>query len=39
MGHQNAPERTPKPVRWVGESKDDLSGFPHDVKLCVGGAL
>ncbi len=31
--------RTPKPVRWVGASKDDLSAFPHDVKLRVGGAL
>jgi phage-related protein len=39
MEHQNAPERTPKPVRWVGESKDDLSAFPYDVKLRVGGAL
>lgn len=29
----------PKPVRWVGESKNDLSAFPTDVKLHVGGAL
>jgi len=29
----------PKPVRWVGESKTDLSAFPNDVKLRVGGAL
>jgi phage-related protein len=39
MEQQHAPERTPKPVRWVGGSKDDLSAFPHDVKLRVGGAL
>jgi len=29
----------PKPVRWVGRSKDDLSAFPEDVKRRVGGAL
>src|SRR5690348_16074017 len=29
----------PKPVRWVGSSKEDLSGFPDEVKLRVGGAL
>ena len=29
----------PKPVRWVGSSKDDLSGFPADVRRRVGGAL
>ena len=29
----------PKPVRWIGESKTDLSAFPNDVKLRVGGAL
>jgi phage-related protein len=29
----------PKPVRWVGSSKDDLSGFPDDVKRRMGGAL
>jgi phage-related protein len=29
----------PKPVRWVGSSKDDLSGFPPDVRRRVGGAL
>ena len=29
----------PKPVRWVGSSKDDLRSFPHDVRLRVGGAL
>ena len=29
----------PKPVRWVGTSKDDLSVFPGDVKPRVGRAL
>ena len=29
----------PKPVRWVGSSKDDLSGFPEEVRRRVGGAL
>lgn len=28
-----------RPVRWIGGSKDDLSAFPDDVKLRVGGAL
>jgi phage-related protein len=29
----------PKPVRWIGSSKADLSAFPEDVKRRVGGAL
>lgn len=29
----------PKPVRWVGSSKADLSAFPEDVRRRVGGAL
>ena len=29
----------PKPVRWVGNSKDDLIGFPQEVRRRVGGAL
>ena len=29
----------PKPVRWLGGSKDDLSAFPEDVKRRVGRAL
>lgn len=29
----------PKPVRWVGSSKEDLSAFPEDVRRRVGGAL
>jgi hypothetical protein len=33
------PSSPPKPVRWVGSSKDDLSRFPEDVKRRMGGAL
>ncbi len=29
----------PKPVRWVGSSKNDLKKFPEDVRRRVGGAL
>jgi phage-related protein len=29
----------PKPVHWVGSSKEDLSVFPDDVRRRVGGAL
>jgi len=29
----------PKPIRWVGSSKEDLSAFPDDVKRRVGLAL
>jgi phage-related protein len=29
----------PKPVRWVGSSRDDLRLFPEDVRNWVGGAL
>jgi phage-related protein len=29
----------PKPVRWIGTSKEDLSAFPEDVKRRVGRAL
>ncbi len=29
----------PKPVRWIGESKRDLSAFPNEVKIRLGGAL
>lgn len=32
-------EVQPKPVRWVGSSKKDLSDFPADVRRRVGGAL
>jgi phage-related protein len=29
----------PKLVRWVGSSKEDLSGFPEEVRRRMGGAL
>ena len=29
----------PKPVRWIGGSKEDLSRFPDDVRWNVGGAI
>ena len=29
----------PKPVRWVGRSREDLIGFPEDVRRRVGIAL
>lgn len=29
----------PKPVRWVGSSKDELKDFPEEVRRRVGGAL
>jgi phage-related protein len=32
-------ETQPKPVRWVGSSKEDLSDFPGEVRRRVGGAL
>jgi len=32
-------EDQPKPVRWVGSSKEDLSSFPEEVRQRVGGAL
>jgi phage-related protein len=28
-----------KPLRWVGSSKEDLSGFPEEVRRRIGGAL
>jgi len=36
---QSYEQNQPKPVRWVGSSKEDLSGFPEDVRRRVGGAL
>jgi phage-related protein len=33
------PEQSPKAVRWIGSSKDDLSAFPDEVRWRVGGAL
>ena len=32
-------EGQPKPVRWVGSSKQDMSAFPAEVRRRVGGAL
>jgi phage-related protein len=32
-------EGQPKPVRWVGSSKENLSDFPEEVRRRVGGAL
>ncbi len=32
-------EPEPKPVRWIGTSRDDLKSFPKDVQRRVGGAL
>ncbi len=32
-------EPGPKPVRWVGSSKEDVSAFPEDVRRRVGRAL
>ncbi len=32
-------EPSPKPVRWVGGSRDDLRSFPEAVRNRVGGAL
>ncbi len=29
----------PKPVRWVGSSKEDLRDFPEEVRRRIGGAL
>ena len=29
----------PKPVRWIGSSRDDLRSFPEQVRNRVGGAL
>lgn len=32
-------QTSPKPIRWIGSSKEDLSGFPNDVKRRMGFAL
>lgn len=32
-------EPQPKPVRWIGSSRDDVRAFPEPVRLRVGGAL
>jgi phage-related protein len=33
------PEKPPKPVRWLGDSRHRLKGFPENVKDDVGTAL
>jgi len=32
-------EPQPRPVRWIGSSREDLRAFPEAVRLRVGGAL
>ena len=39
MSRLKHPETVPKPVRWVGTSKEDLSAFPDEVRRRVGRAL
>jgi phage-related protein len=39
MANPTHSEIQPKPVRWVGSSKDNLSDFPQEVRRRVGGAL
>ncbi len=39
MANPTRSDTLPKPVRWVGSSKDDLSAFPEDVRRRIGGAL
>ncbi len=29
----------PKPVRWIGNARQDLKGFPEDVQWRLGGAI
>lgn len=29
----------PRPVRWIGSSRDDVRAFPEEVRIRVGGAL
>jgi phage-related protein len=33
------PDGPPKPVRWIGSSKKDVSGFPGAVRKRIGNAL
>ena len=39
MAKPTGSEVQPKPLRWLGSSKEDLSGFPEEVRRRVGGAL
>jgi phage-related protein len=36
---QRSADVQPKPVRWVGSSKEDLRDFPEEVRGRVGSAL
>jgi len=36
---QRPSDDQPKPVHWVGSSKEDLRKFPYEVRWRVGGAL
>jgi phage-related protein len=37
--NKQPPQPASKPLRWVGSSKEDLSGFPGDVRKAMGYAL
>jgi phage-related protein len=39
MSRPTRADVVPKPVRWVGSSKEDLSAFPDEVRRRVGRAL
>ena len=39
MANPHHSDSQPKPLRWVGSSKEDLSDFPQDVRRRVAGAL
>jgi len=36
---QRSRSNAPRPVLWIGTSKEDVSGFPDDVRRRIGGAL
>ena len=39
MAKPTRSDARPKPVRWVGSSKEDLRAFPEEVRRRIGGAL
>jgi len=39
MSNSGPPTPPPKPVRWIGSSREDLRGLPQVVRNRVGGAL
>src|SRR5713226_69473 len=39
MANSTPDSAVPKPLRWIGSSKDDLSAFPQEVRRRVGGGL